>query len=56
MHDKLVPPVLTPNSFELGWLAGRPVTTLADVRTAAALGRGRAPTRLQLAQRSVQEK
>ena len=37
MRDTLVPraDVLTPNRFELGWLTGRSVATLADVREAA---------------------
>ena len=39
MRDRLAPlaDVLTPNRFELGWLTGRSVATLADVRAAAAL-------------------
>ncbi|MGE0718307.1 MAG: pyridoxal kinase PdxY [Alphaproteobacteria bacterium] len=42
-RDVLVPAsdVVTPNQFELEWLAGRALPTLAEVRTAAAaLGRG----------------
>ena len=37
MRDKLVPlaDILTPNRFELGWLDGRSVGTLADVQAAA---------------------
>ena len=39
VRDRLVPlaDVLTPNRFELGWLTGRSVATLADVRAAAAV-------------------
>jgi pyridoxine kinase len=43
VRDALVPraDVLTPNLFELGWLTGRSVATLADVRAAAlALAKG----------------
>ena len=38
VRDRLAPlaDVLTPNRFELGWLTGRSVATLADVRAAAA--------------------
>jgi pyridoxine kinase len=43
VRDQLVPraDVLTPNRFELGWLTGGPVQTLAEVRaTAEALAAG----------------
>ena len=45
VRDSLVPQaaIVTPNRFELAWLAGRPVETLEDVRAAAAELMARGP-------------
>jgi pyridoxine kinase len=44
-RERLLPlaDVLTPNAFELSWLAARPVETLEDAREAAEVLRDRAP-------------
>ena len=44
-RDRLLPlaDIATPNGFELGWLTGRPVTTLAEARAAIAGLQARGP-------------